>query len=193
MRREMLALGAFCAVLATTAAAGGIVAAAPKNTTSLNAFGPHIPKDGGIVNFTAYSDNDGPTSAVVLTGAIGDYGHAVRVTTSGTKAQDDDLQLTMSRGSFRLDIAGIEGKLVRAVDSDFPTNSMTCSGLEEVTGSAPIVSDTGTRDYAGLHGTFHLTISINEVERWPNCPKDDTSPYLAQTVFISGSGSVSLK
>jgi hypothetical protein len=24
------------------------------------------------------------------------------------------------------------------------------------------------------------------------CPNDDTSPYLAQTVFISGSGSVSL-
>ena len=46
----------------------------------------------------------------------------------------------------------------------FRPNTTTCSGLEVVTGTAPIVSDTGTRDYAGLHGTFHLTISINEVE-----------------------------
>jgi hypothetical protein len=188
----MVALGACGVLLATMFVANVVAAAAPKSSSSLNAFGPHIPKDGGTVNLTAYSDNDGPTSAVVLTGVIGDYGHAVRVTTTGSKTQDDDLELTMTRGSFRLDIAGIEGRLVKAVNSDFPTNATTCSGIEEVTGRAPIVSGTGTRAYEGLRGTFHLTVSINEVERWPVCPNDDTSPYLAQTVFISGSGSVSL-
>jgi hypothetical protein len=180
-------------MLATSAMVVGSASASPKNSKSLVAFGPHIPKAGGTVNFSAYSDNDGPTSTLVLTGVIGDYGHAVRMTTSGSKTQDNELQLTMSEGSFRLDIAGIEGELVRAVSTDFPTNGTTCSGLEVVTGNAPIVSGSGTRAYEGLQGTFRLTISINEVEKWPACPKDDTSPYLAQTVFISGSGSVSPK
>jgi hypothetical protein len=176
-----------------SAVAVGGASASTKNPTSLAAFGPQIPKAGGTVNLSAYSDNDGPSSTLVLTGVIGDYGHAVRMTTSGSAKQDDELELSMSRGSFRLDIAGIEGKLVRAVTSDFPTNGTTCSGLEVVAGKAPIVSGSGTRAYEGVQGTFHLVISINEVEKWPACPKDDTSPYFAQTVFISGSGAVSLK
>lgn len=192
MRQKALTMSAFCTVLAATVVSTASVSAAPLDPKSADAFGPHIPNAGGTVNLTAYSDNDGPTSSLVLTGVIGDYGHAMRTTTSGSKAQDDELQLTMSRGSFRLDIAGIEGKLLAAFSSDFPTNGTTCSGLEVAAGKAPIVSGSGTRAYIGLHGTFHLVISINEVEKWPSCPKDDTSPYLAQTVYISGSGWVSL-
>jgi hypothetical protein len=193
MRKRTFAVGGICIVLAASAL---VVASASASTKALNssaAFGPSIPKGGGLVNFTAYSDNDGPTSVLILTGDIGDYGHAVRITTSGSATQDNELQLAMSRGSFRLDISNIEGKLAKAVNSDFPTNGTTCSGLEEVSGTAPIVSGSGTRAYSGLQGTFHLNISINEVERWPACPKNDTSPYLAQTVFISGSGSVTLR
>lgn len=192
MRIRSLALSALCVVLSGSALDVASVAAAPKGSRSLMAFGPHIPKAGGRVNLTAYSDNDGPTSVLVLTGVIGDYGHAVRITTNGSKTREDELQLKMSRGSFRIDIAGIERKLVKAVNSDFPTNTTTCSGLEAVDGTAPIVSGSGTRDYEGLRGAFDLTISINEVEKWPACPKDDTSPYLAQTVVVTGSGSVSL-
>ena len=192
MGHKTLLLSA-CAVLAATAPSTSSVSAAPMDSMSQNAFGPHIPKAGGTVNLSAYSDNDGPTSSLVLSGVIGDYGHAVRMTASGSKTQDDELQLTMSRGSFRLDIAGIERQLLTSFGSDFPTNETTCSGLEVANGMAPIVSGSGTRAYEGLHGSFYLVISINEVEKWPLCPKDDTSPYLAQTVYISGSGSVSLR
>jgi hypothetical protein len=143
------------------------------------------------VNLSDYSDNDGPTSSVVLSGAIGDYGRAVRISSGNTP--DGELKLIMSRGSFGLDIASVETKLIKAIGTDFPTNSSTCSGLETVTGTAPIMTDSGTGSYKGLSGTLHVTISINEVESWPVCPQTDTSPFLAQTVFISGSGHVSLK
>lgn len=189
MRRGVMAV---CG-LTVLAAFALTVECASASTRSSGAFGPSIPRGGGTVNFTAFSNNDGPTSVLVLTGDVGDYGHAVRITTSGSKTQDNELRLSMSRGSFRLDIAGIEGKLVKALGSDFPTNAKTCSGLEVVAGTAPIVSGSGTQAYAGLYGTFHLKITINEVEKWPNCPRNDTSPYLAQSVFIDGSGSVSLK
>jgi hypothetical protein len=155
--------------------------------------GPHVPTAGGRVNLSAYSDSDGPVSVVILTGAIGDYGKARRETSTGSKAQDDELDVALKRGSFVLDIAGIENKLLQAIDAGFPTDASTCSGLVTVDGAAPIVAGSGTGAYSSLQGFFHLTIAINEVETWPSCPKTDTAPYLAQSVFISGSGSVSLK
>jgi hypothetical protein len=191
MRGNTVALSAFCVVIATTAVVSASASATTKSSKSSTASRSHIPKNGGMVNLTAYSDNDGPTSDVVLTGVIGDYGHAVRMSTSGSR-QDDELQLALSRGSFRLDISGVEGKLEKALGTDFPTNTATCSGFESVTGTAPIMSGSSTGAYTGLQGTFHLTVSVNEVASAP-CPENDTSPYLAQTVFISGVGLVSLK
>jgi hypothetical protein len=62
-----------------------------------------------------------------------------------------------------------------------------------VAGATPVVSGAGTGAYKGLQGSLHMTITINEVEDWPTCPKTDTSPFLAQSVFITGSGTVSLR
>lgn len=170
----------------------GTTSAAPKDPKPALAAGPHVPKSGGTVNLTSYSNNDGPTSTVVLTGSIGDYGRAVRMS-SGGSLRDNELKLEMTRGSFRLDIAGIESELVKAIDSGFPTNLATCSGLLEVTDLAPITSGSGTGAYKGIAGTFHLTITINEVESWPACPQTDTSPYLSQSAFVTGLGLVTLR
>lgn len=172
-------------VVALTAAGASV------SPRSSGAYGPSLPKPGGTVNLTANSNNDGPTSTLILTGDIGDYGRAVRLTTHGSKTPDDELQLSMTRGSFRLDITSLEDRLLRAFGRGFPTNEKTCSGVIEVSGTAPIVSGSGVRAYSGLHGSFHLTISINEVESWPTCPKNDTSPCLAQSVSSVGSGLVS--
>jgi hypothetical protein len=174
------------------AGCGGIVSAAPKASKPVLAAGPHVPQSGGKVNLTSFSNNDGPTSKVVLTGSIGDYGSAVRMSTGGS-LKDSELKLEMTRGSFRLDIAVIESELVKSAGSGFPTNQATCSGLLDVTAASPIVSGSGTGAYRAIRGGFHLTIAINEVESWPVCPKTDTSPYLSQTAFITGSGLVSLK
>jgi hypothetical protein len=148
--------------------------------------GPHVPTSGGRVRVTGYSDNDGPTSTVIVTGAIGDFGKAVRIHSN----QELDLQLT--RGSFGLNIAALESDLGSAIEGHFPTNTATCSGEVSVSGGAAILTGSGTDAYQGLSGTLTMTITINEVETPPRCPKTDTSPFLAQSVFISGSGTVSI-
>lgn len=189
MRRHVYALATLCAALAASLVVAGPVSAGAKGTKPVAAAGPHVPREGGTVNLSAYSDNDGPTSFVVLTGVIGDYGRAMRMNSSG--ARDGELELILSRGSFGLDVVDVEKELTTAIGSDFPTNTTTCSGLQTVIGTAPIMQGSGTGSYKGLSGTFHVTISINEVESWPVCPKNDTAPFLAQTIFISGSGLVS--
>jgi hypothetical protein len=154
--------------------------------------GPHIPKSGGLVNLTAYSNNDGPTSVVILSGAMADYGKAVRETPNGSSGnQHIDLDLSLTRGTLTLNITEVENKLEKAIYGHFPTNEGTCSGIVTVTGEAPIVTDSGSGAYKTVHGTLDLTVAINEVESWPACPQSDTAPSLAQSVFISGSGMVS--
>lgn len=155
--------------------------------------GPHVPKEGGVVDMTLYSNIDGPRFSAVLTGAIGDFGKAVRTSSSGSADEEyNQLDVSVTRGAFRLDIAGVEGKLDASILGAFPTNTATCSGEIVVAGIAPIVSGSGTGAYKGIHGTFNMTITINEVERPPVCPKTDTSPFLAQSVFITASGVVAL-
>jgi hypothetical protein len=173
---------------------GGGVSAAPKSSTPAKAVGPHIPKGGGLVQLTGYSDNDGPKFSVTLTGVVGDYGTAVRTHVSGSSGGEYNLlQVSVTRGSFGLGIAGLESKLIRAIYGNFPTNTSTCSGLVSVSAPVPVVANSGTGAYKGLRGTFHVNITINEVESWPSCPTTDTSPFLAQSVVISGTGTVSLR
>lgn len=156
------------------------------SSSSGKAAGPHVPKSGGVVRITAYSDNDGPTSRVIVTGVIGDFGKALRTNS------DKELDLQLTHGSFALNIATLESDLASAIEGHFPTNTKTCSGETSVFGGAAIDSGSGTGAYKGLSGTITLTITINEVEAPPRCPKTDTSPFLAQSVFITGSGTVSL-
>jgi hypothetical protein len=149
-------------------------------------------KGSGLVQITAYSDDDGPTAAVVLTGAIGDFGMAVRTYAHGqVEQQYNRLALTLSRGSFRLEIAGMEGGIVAAM-GQFPTDLNTCSGIEVVHARSPIVPGSGTGVYKGIGGTFQLTTTINEVDSWPNCPRAGQN-LIAQTVFVTGLGAVSFR
>jgi hypothetical protein len=170
------------------------VSGASKRAESTKPVGPHVPSSGGIVRITGYSDNDGPTSRVVVTGVIADFGKAVRTHSQGSSdAEYNELDLKLTRGSFGLDIASLESDLGAAISGHFPTNVTTCSGEVDVSGGAAIDSGSGTGAYKGLSGTLMLTITINEVESPPHCPATDTSPFLAQTVFITGSGTVSLR
>jgi hypothetical protein len=179
-------------VLVVLIGAAGVSGASEEGHSTKPA-GPHVPKSGGIVRITGYSDNDGPTSRVVVTGVVGDFGKAVRTTSPGSSgAEFNELVLKLTRGSFGLNIASLESELAAAISGHFPTNTTTCSGEVAVTGKAAIDSGSGTGAYKGLSGDLTLTITINEVESPPHCPATDTSPFLAQSVFISGSGTVSL-
>jgi hypothetical protein len=153
--------------------------AAASTTTALDGSDPTV------VHLSDYSSNDGARSSVILTGAIGDYGQAVTVNGKGaTDAEhSDQLKLTLTHGSFQISIGGIDKKIVSAFTS-FPANTTTCSGLVSVDGAAPIVPRSGTGSYQRIRGTFHLHVSIDEVDQETHCRP--SSKFLSQAIVITG-------
>jgi hypothetical protein len=175
-----MALGV--AVLAGTTLAGAGAWAATANRPS----GPQSPKGSGPIQLTAYSDNDGAKSTVVLTGSIGDFGQATRTYANGVVEKEyNQLDVVLTHGSFRLSIVGVEDQLVSAFDH-FPSNTRTCSGIVTASGATPIVAGSGTGSYQGIRGTLTTTITVHEVDSWPKC-----RALLAETIVTSGSGVVS--
>ncbi|MFC1402538.1 MULTISPECIES: hypothetical protein [Streptacidiphilus] len=148
---------------------------------------------GGAVHLIDYSvDSDGPKSSVLLTGAIGDYGQAVTVHPDGTVDPDhtSQMQLGLRHGSFRLDIAQLDKKIIKAYDP-WPHNAATCSGSISFTVPTPVVPGSGTGSYRGISGTFDLTVTIDEVDTTvPAC--DGTSGFLSQIILLTGNGHVAL-
>jgi hypothetical protein len=169
-------------------AAGGALLAGGGIAAASNA-----PVSGGNVFFTAYQNDDLPGATAVLSGAIGDFGEAVSVLPDGTvdpeHSSQDDLALT--QGSFRIVIGPLHAKFVNAL-SHASYNLKTCSGHAAVTGAAPVVAGSGTGAYKGISGNFTLTITGSEVDAKPGCQPFSGSALLAQSIVISGSGTVSL-
>ena len=147
----------------------------------------------GAVHLTAYTNNDGPTETVIVTGAVGDYGQAVSVYPNGTVDPDHDSQLSLqlSHGTFRLDIAALDKAFVAAVQRDFPGNTTTCSADVQVTGRVPVVAGSGTGAYKGVGGAFTLTITLDEVDKFSATqPCTASSAFLDQAIVITGPGTV---
>jgi hypothetical protein len=175
-------------------ARGPAAASAPISrvrVASPHAAGSRIPAAGGIAQFTSYSADDGPKSTVIVSGVIGDYGTAIRGAPNGGNLTQV-LTLGLSRGSFQLSVGDLVSELQPRLAA-FPANRDTCSGRMSATGSAPIVAGSGTGDYTGIRGTFATTLTITEVTAKTNPPCNSTSPFLAQAVITTGTGTVSLK
>jgi hypothetical protein len=180
---------------AAVAAAGLIalttsLASAPAVASS-GTSGSSAPASARSTEFTAYSDNDGPTASVVVTGAVGDYGQAISVNPDGSvnPEHNSQLELALGQGSVRLDIAALDKKLVKAFGS-FPTNRTTCSGTVRVSGATPVVPGSGTGLYQGASGSFTTTITVAEVDAKADC--GTSSAFLKQQLVMSGSGRVTL-
>ncbi len=196
-----LALIRLCPVLSIAVLAGpllmaGCASASQTSVAKTQAAGSAISggrgtsKAGGVVEITAYSDNDGPNSTAWLTGVIGDYGKAVRTYANGTVVQQyNRLDVEVSHGSFQLEIAGLGRSLVSAA-SQLPTDLSTCSGSYIVRATTPVVAGSGTGAYKGISGSFKLVVTVNEVDTWPKCPRSGQT-LLTQSVFVTGSGTVS--
>lgn len=183
------------ATLAVLVAAGCATTTVPLSAVPAAAPVSSVPAahSRGSVHLTAYSDNDGPTDTVIVTGAIGDYGKAVSVYPNGTVDPDHDSQLSLQlqRGTLRLDAAALDKAFVAAMLNDFPTNAATCSGSVDVTRQVPIVAGSGTGAYKGIGGAFTLTIALDEVDKasaGQSC--DGSSVFLSQALVVSGPGSV---
>ncbi len=144
----------------------------------------------GELHFIDYSVNsDGPDSSVIVTGAVGDYGRGVTVRPDGTVDPDhtSELELRLTQGSFRLEIARLDQAIAHAY-AHWPSNQQTCSGSITVTAATPIVAGSGTGMYRGIGGTLTASATIDEVDVKPEC--NGTSPFRAQVILITGSGTV---
>jgi hypothetical protein len=89
---------------------------------------PAVTRVHGTAHLVIYSVNsDGPDFRVVLSGAIGDYGPAVAVYPDGKvdPEHDSELELKLSRGTFRLNIAGL---VLRLLFSDGTAGDVDFSG-----------------------------------------------------------------
>jgi hypothetical protein len=163
-----------CASPATSSAATGRATTAP----------------GGTTHLTYYSVNsDGRRFQAILTGAVGDYGQAVSVHPDGTidPEHDSDLSLRLTRGSFLLNGAALDKRLVTAF-RHWRGNAATCSGSAVVTARAPVVAGSGTGAYRRVSGSFTLTATVDEIDVKAGCTV--TGTFLAQVIVITGAGTI---
>jgi hypothetical protein len=170
--------GCMAAATSSTAATSGTKASAGK---------PASPP--GLTHVTAYSINtDNPILASVVSGAIGDYGPAQEVSpgSTGVSAHGGELELKLTRGTFRLNIADIDTKFVEGTSHE-PVFPRTCSTYVSVSDAVPIVPGSGTGAYRGIAGTFAMTLTLNEVH---DSPCTTSLSILRQVIVLSGAGNI---
>ena len=184
---SMLGVAA-CGVLLTT---GGVSAAAKTPAAGAPPAARAAAATGGKANIMIYGVNtDGAYWHAIISGVIGDYGPAVSIYPDGKvdPMHNSQMELRLTRGSFRLSIAALDKAFVKATSHE-PIYPKTCTDLISVTGTTPIVAGSGTGAYRGISGGFPVTITLNEVEARPCQPSPGA--FRAQLITVSGSGTVS--
>ena len=139
-------------------------------------------------------NSDGPGSAVIVTGAIGDYGHGLSVYPDGKVDPDHtgELELRLTHGTFRLQAATLFRAILRAF-GHWRASPRTCSGSITVSATAPVAGGSGTGSYRGITGSFDTSATIDEVDQpGPGC-QNATAAFLAQVIIIAGTGRVTLR
>ena len=170
-----------CSAAASGATSGPSAAGAPAAAASATSN----------THLTIWSVNsDGPDFKAIAAGAVGDYGSGVTVKPDGTvdPSHSSELELQLSRGTFRLSIAALDAAFVKAV-GQWPVDTATCSIHGSVTRTAAVVAGSGTGAYRGIEGSFTLTISLDEdFTKGPSCSL--ASAFQAQLIQLSGTGSI---
>jgi hypothetical protein len=175
---------AFAAALVVTSCAS------PATSATATATVTRAPASGANTHVTLYSVNsDGPRFQAIVTGAVGDYGQAVSVYPDGKvdPQHDSDLSLRLGHGSFLLDSATLDQRVVAAF-RHWLGNPATCSGHTSVSAAVPVVPGSGTGAYRGIAGNFTLTATIDEIDAKSGCTA--TGAFVAQVIVITGPGTV---
>ncbi len=171
----------------------GIAAACTLTGTAVAA--PAIPTHpGGTVHMIDYIDNDAAVTTAVLTGAVGDLGEGVSINQDGTlSTEHTELNLVLSQGSFRLNIAELDKKFVAAAGSTpFQHGPKSCSGFVTASAAVPIIAGSGTGAYQGISGTFQLTMTAGEVDVPTTDSRCNTNGgLLGQVIVTEGTATVS--
>jgi hypothetical protein len=135
----------------------------------------------GRVHLTDETESDSPASSVILSGAIGDFGTATLDQRTGR------FVLQLSRGWFTLQLAELNARFVAQLRG-LSVNQSSCSAFAQASGTAPIVSGTGSGSYAHLTGGFALSVTLDEVFHAGACREEN--PYASQQIITSGWGTV---
>lgn len=158
----------------------------------------HTPS-GGTVHLIAYGDGAGAGEIDVLTGAIGDSGFGISVDANGTTdpAKGTEQNFSLVHGSFRVSTQAIDQKINTAFNN-FKPDPTTCSGMISVSGTAPIVSGSGTGAYVGISGTFTVTVTYAAIgpkltsgKNKGQCDNSNNAPSLGSAEIVTASGTVS--
>lgn len=164
--QKNLAVPTCCAAVLVAALA--LAACAPANATQTSAQTPAEPAAAapvhGTVHIDIYSINsDGANFRAVLSGAIGDYGPAVAIYPDGKidPEHNSELELNLTRGTFRLNIAQLDQEFVQHL-SHYPDYPATCSEYVSFTTRVPVVAGSGTGSYRGISGDFSIGVTGNE-------------------------------
>jgi hypothetical protein len=188
MHRNRLGAVLGAAALAGAVALTSCVSAAattgtvPPRTVSTRTVRPAAAR--GHADIMVYSINsDGPGFRAILAGAVGDYGPAVIV-----GAGRSEMKLSLTRGSFRLSIAAMDKRFVRATSHE-PIYPDTCSDFVSVRAAVPVVAGSGTGAYRSIRGSFTVTATLHEVEAKP-CMHSNA--FVWQAIIVSGPGTISL-
>jgi hypothetical protein len=195
--RKSLATVAITTGLGLTIAGCSSSPTAPQGTTGSTSTSSTIPTNTSLtssstsqVNILLYNINsDGPYYRALLTGAIGDFGPAVAIYPNGKVDQEhnSEMELDLSRGTFRLNIAQLEKKFFAHVMQHYPDYPATCSVSDSITVPVPIVAGSGTGAYRGITGTFTITVTAQEdLYRPCNSP---TKQW--EVILLTGQGTVS--
>jgi hypothetical protein len=185
------------AVLAIATVAGALVtggcasAATKPPAAAATASARAAAATGGTANIMIYAVNtDGAYWHAIMSGVIGDYGPAVSIYPNGQvdSAHNSEMELRLTRGSFRLSIAALDKKFVKSASHE-PIYPKTCTDLISVTGTTPIVAGSGTGAYHRIHGSFPVTLTLNEVEARP-C-HSSPGAFRTQLITVAGSGTIS--
>jgi hypothetical protein len=144
---------------------------------------------GGAVQIWGTPANGGG-GHVVFTGAIADSGRAANADAAGKPTKTGGYKLlTLRKGTILLNGKRLKAALNNPKPSAF--NSTTCSGDFVAKARSPIVSGTGA--YAGISGTFHVTVTFAIVLPLTKgkCNTNTSANPVAEYGSISGTGTVS--
>ncbi len=190
MKNTRFAIAAALAGALTLAGCTAAAASSTAVTSGTAKAGVGNPASGpGLTHVIAYSINtDSPVLTSVVSGAIGDYGPAEEVSpgSTGVSAHGGELELKLTRGTFRLNIADIDTKFIEGTSHE-PVFPHTCSTYVSVSDAVPIVPGSGTGTYQGIAGTFAMTLTLNEVH---NSPCTTSLSILRQVIVLSGAGKI---
>jgi hypothetical protein len=101
-------------------------------------------------------------------------------------AHGGELELKLTHGTFRLNIADLDAKFVQGTSHE-PVFPRTCSTYVSVSDPVPIVPGSTPGAYRGIAGTFAMSLTLNEVH---GSPCTTSLSILRQVIVLSGAGKI---